>query len=391
MNLKLIFLGILAAAGVVLVSIYNHKTISTDPQIGEEYTITTREKVENQLNSMSLGEKIGQLLYITYDKGTVSDVFNETIRDIKPGGFILFENNIINKNQLNEFVDTLQDISDIPMFIGIDQEGGVVQRLRAKEDITATDIPSMYDIGRAYTTDKKLPYDMGDVMGKELRVFGINMDFAPVVDIYSNPANTVISTRAFSNTSDHVSEMALAVGQGLSDNGVIPVYKHFPGHGDTREDSHYVLPISNKSYDELSNLELVPYFDLIKNGVDVIMVGHIALPKITGDNIPASLNKKIVNDILRDKLGFQGLVITDGVNMGALANNYSTKEIACMAIDAGVDMILMPNTSAATYSGLLECLNDGELTIEQVDMAVTRILTLKYNKGLFDERATAST
>ena len=395
MKLKSILLAILiTVCSIVLIVICliiwgGHNNENTT--IEDEAKITsTEEKVTHQLENMSLAEKIGQLLYVVYSSNAVDDRLKDTIKSVKPGGFIIFENNITNKNQLKEYIDTLQNLSDTPMFIGIDQEGGIVQRLKPKGDITATNIPPMYNVGKICGDDKDLPYDIGYVIGRELSVFGINMNFAPVVDIYSNPNNTVIGKRAFSNTSDNVSEMALNVGKGLGDNNIIPVYKHFPGHGDTKEDSHYTLPILNKSYEELSNLELVPYFDLIENGIDAIMVAHIALPKITGDNVPASLNKKVVNDILRDKLGFKGLVVTDGVNMRALSDNYSTKEIVCMAVDAGVDMILMPNTSKDARDGLMECLNEGKITVEQIDAAVKRILTLKYNRGLFNDGKTPS-
>jgi beta-N-acetylhexosaminidase len=180
--------------------------------------------------------------------------------------------------------------------------------------------------------------------------------------------------------------MGIALGKGLSDSGIIPVYKHFPGHGDTNEDSHYTLPILNKTKDELYNLELKPFIDAIKGGAKVIMVGHIALPQITGDNTPASLSSVIVKDLLIDELGFKGVVTTDALNMGALTKNYTAEKILINAINAGVDMLLMPGSSKATITMIEKALNEGKITEDQINNSVRKILTLKYESGLFDKK-----
>lgn len=338
--------------------------------------LTPEEKAENRLKEMTIEEKIGQMLIIFYSSTAVDETLTGVIEDIQPGGFIIFDHNIDNKAQLIEFTGALQELSRIPIFISIDQEGGLVQRLKSKNDLEITRIPPMLEIGQ--TGDRQLAYETGKTIGEELSRFGINMNFAPVIDIFSNPNNTVIGNRAFGSETGLVSEMGISLANGLSDSNVIPVYKHFPGHGDTDEDSHFVLPVIRKSLDELMELELIPFIDAIQNDAAVIMIGHLALPEVTGDNIPASLSGQIINGLLRGQLGFDGVVITDAVNMAALADNYTTKEICIKAINAGVDLILMPVTSRTAMSGILEGLEEGLITADQIDTAVKRILTLKY-------------
>ena len=216
-------------------------------------------------------------------------------------------------------------------------------------------------------------------MAQQLKTLGINLDFAPVVDIYSNKDNKVIANRSFGSNSEEVTTMALALKQGLEDNNVNTCLKHFPGHGDTAVDSHYNLPVINKDYNDLSKVELIPYYKAIKNNTNMIMIGHIALPKITKDNTPASLSKEIITNLLKTKLKYQGLVITDALNMKALTDNYSDKEIYTMAINAGVDLLLMPNGSRKAIEYIKESIKEKKITEQMINTSVTKILTYKYN------------
>lgn len=335
-------------------------------------------KVENTLNEMTLEEKIGQMLMIFYRSTTVDDNLITTLKDVKPGGFILFSENFKSYTQAKKFVDDINSTSDIPMFISVDQEGGRVQRLKKLEDSPVTIIPSMQSLGN--TNDENLSYEVGRVVGEELRVFGVNMDFAPSLDIYSNPQNTVIGNRAFGTTSEVVSKMGLSFANGLKSTGVIPVYKHFPGHGDTKEDSHFTLPVINKTKEELMNMELLPFIEAIKNDAEVMMIGHLAVPSITGDNTPASLSHKLITELLKEELGYSGLVITDALNMKALTNDYSVKEIYVNAINAGVDILLMPSPSRDAVKLIKEAVMNKELTEEQINQSVGKILRLKYKE-----------
>ena len=334
--------------------------------------------VEEKLSNMSVEEKIGQMLMVLDYSKEVDEELLDKLNTIKPGGFILFAENFESYEQTKKLIEDIKSTSDIPMFISIDQEGGRVQRLKELSDAEVTIIPPMYNLG--LTNDVDLAYEVGQVVGEELRVFDINMNFAPVLDIYSNPENTVIGNRSFGTTSSLVSNMALSFAKGQESTGIISVYKHFPGHGDTLEDSHNTLPIITKTKEELMELELIPFIDAIENDADVIMVGHLAVPEITNDNTPASLSKEIVTGLLKEELGFDGLVITDALNMGALTKNYTEEEIYVNAINAGVDILLMADFDTETVEIIKENIKNGTIKMEEIDDSVKKILELKYDK-----------
>lgn len=334
-------------------------------------TMTVEEKVNATMKDMTLEEKIAQMLIVYYTKDTVDTDLQKIITEVKPGGFILMKENITTYDKTQKFVSDLQYYSKIPMIISIDQEGGLVQRMQNLEDIKPTDIPAMYSLGKTENID--LAYQVGRVMAEEMRTLGINVVYAPVLDIYSNENNTVIGNRSFGKTKETVSNMALSLANGLEENGVIATYKHFPGHGDTITDSHFQLPIIRKNYAELSNLEWVPFEKAIVNNAKIIMVGHIALPEITGNDTPASLSEVIITDILKEKLNYQGLVITDALNMGALSNTYSEEEIYTKAIEAGVDLLLMPNGSKKAIEYIKK-----NIAEERIQESVKKILTFKF-------------
>ena len=302
----------------------------------EKKTMTIDEKVDQKLKEMTIEQKIAQMLIVYYSKDEVDSNLKNVFTTNTPGGFILMGDNITTYERTKKMVDDLKKLSDVPLIISIDQEGGNVQRLKSMLDKEITNIPYMYNLG--LKNDLNLTYEIGKIMAYELRTIGVNVDYAPVADIYSNPNNPVIGKRSFGTNKEIVSNHSVKLAQGLEDNKVIATYKHFPGHGDTDVDSHESLPIINKTYDELKEEELVPFKNAINNNAKIIMVGHLALPKITGSNIPASLSKKIVTDILKNDLGYNGLVITDALNMGALTKNYSDEEIYVGAINAGCDL-----------------------------------------------------
>ncbi len=360
----LILLFLLVTSFILLVS-FKRK----DDIVFKEMSID--ERVNNQLKHMTIEQKIAQMLIIDYESDTVDDPLISLLHNYPIGGVILMKPNITTYDKTKKFVQDLQTNSAIPLIISVDEEGGSVQRLKYLTDIEATDIPYMYDLGK--TNDEKLAYNVGKIMAQELRTIGVNVAFAPVVDIYSNPNNKVIGKRSFSNDPNLVSKMANSLAKGLEDNGVIATYKHFPGHGDTDIDSHYNLPIISKTYDDLKNLELKPFNDAIANEAKMIMIGHISLPNIIGDNTPASLSKKIITDILKNDMNYQGLVITDALNMGALTNDYSDDEIYINAIEAGVDLLLMPNN----VEEAIKCLKDN-IDEKRIDKSVYKILKFKY-------------
>ena len=332
---------------------------------------TIEDKVDKQMSNMTLDEKIAQMLVIYYLSDTVDDTLENVLTKYKPGGFILMGDNYSTFDNTKSFIDKLKESSNIPMIIATDEEGGLVQRLKNISDISVTDIPPMYDVGKTGDTSKAK--EVSKVLAEELRTLGINVTFAPDTDIWTNPDNEVIGDRAFGTDSNTVSTMAIAFNQGLEQNGIMGCFKHFPGHGDTSVDSHVSLPVVYKSYEDIKSLELIPFKAAIDSGAKMIMVGHIALPNITGDNTPASLSKKIVNDILKTDYNYKGLVITDALNMCALTENYSDEEIVTMAINAGADLLLMPNGTANTINII-----KSNITEDRINESVKKILIYKY-------------
>lgn len=338
--------------------------------------LSIEEKVNYKMDNLSIDEKIAQMLIVYYIGDEYDENLSNIIKEVKPGGFILMSDNITTYDRTLNFVKGMQNDSDIPMIISTDEEGGSVQRIKGIRDISVTDIPYMYYLGQ--TKDKNLAYKVEEIIANELRTIGVNLTYAPVMDIYSNPNNTVIGKRSFGSDPNTVYDMATSLKNGIEDNLVNTCIKHFPGHGDTETDSHFEIPIINKTLDELENSDLLPFIKSI-NDTNMIMVGHIALPKITNSSIPASLSKEIVTDLLKNKYNYRGLVITDALNMRSLTNNYSDKEIYTMAINAGVDLLLMPNGSKNAIKYIKEAIDDEEIDINTINESVRKILTYKYS------------
>lgn len=329
-----------------------------------------KDKIEKIISKMSLEEKIAQMLIIDYDKDHYDEETLNYIKSAPPSGFILMKNNITTYDKTKSLSTSLIKNSKYPLFISIDEEGGNVQRLKNLSDVSLSDIPFMQSLGQL--DDESITYQIGKVIAEEVRTIGVNLDFAPDIDIYSNLNNKVIGKRSFGDNPDIVSKHAISLSKGLEDNKVMSVFKHFPGHGDTSEDSHTSLPIVNKTKEDLESFEFIPFKKVIENGAKMIMIGHIALPNITGDNTPASLSKDIVN-ILKNDLNYNGIIITDALNMGALTENYSNEEIYIKAIEAGCDILLMPKDGIKTVDYI-----KGKISEERVDESLRKILKYKY-------------
>lgn len=341
------------------------------------------QKVDELLESMTLEEKIGQMLIINIDSDTFDEELKKYLDEVKPGGVILMKPNFTTYEQTRNLVRDLKNSSEIPFIVSVDQEGGRVQRLQYLTDVSPVFVPDMFSLGKM--NDSDLAYEVGTVIAEELRTLGINMDFAPVLDIYSNKENKVIGSRSLGDNVNTVSKLALRVAEGLEDNGVIPVFKHFPGHGDTSTDSHVSLPIINKTYEEAEKLEFVPFKKAIESGAKVIMTGHISFPDITGDNTPATLSKVLVTDVLKKKLGFKGLVITDALNMKALTNNYSNEEIILKAVEAGNDILLMPVDVRLAVEVIKNNVSE-----DRINSSVRKILEFKYKYLKIDNELNSS-
>lgn len=336
------------------------------------------DKIKDKVESMSLEEKIGQLFIVGFEGEEINDEIVDLVKNQKVGGLIYFSRNIVDSNQIINLNNEIKAIEkDIPLFISVDEEGGVVSRV--PEEFVK--LPSSGYIGQF--NDENLSYNVGKIIAKELNSLGFNMDFAPVLDIDSNPNNTVIGERAFGNNSEIVSRLGIKTMEGIKDGKIIPVVKHFPGHGDTDVDSHYGLPIVKKTLEELENLEFIPFKNAIDNGADVVMISSIILESIDNE-YPATMSKKVTTDILRDSLGFDGVIATDDMTMGAIVDNYNLADAVIMSINAGSDLVLVCHGYDDIINSIVavkDAVNSKIISEEKIDESVYRILKLKdkYN------------
>ncbi|GGB04055.1 beta-N-acetylhexosaminidase [Macrococcus hajekii] len=324
-----------------------------------------------EVSQLTLEEKIYQSLILGFDGTVVSPQLSERLSD-KLGGVILFNRNITSVaqvQQLNQSISTVQQ--EIPPFIGVDQEGGRVNRLPA----ALGNSPSAFTM--AQSGDREYVYEQGRWTGQKLKQLHFNLDFSTVLDIWTNPANTVIGDRSFGTTADSVTTYAGAFNEGIQQEGMVTAGKHFPGHGDTFLDSHLALPVSQSDMKRLNEVELVPFIRL-KNDMDMMMVSHIVMAKL--DNQPSSLSRRVTTELLQDKLGYKGVIITDDMAMGAIANGYSQSEAVIQAFKAGNTMILIGSDigdADVLVNEVVEAVRRGDIKEEQIDENVQKILRLK--------------
>ena len=346
-----------------------------------------RRQAEKLLEEMTMEERVYQLFIVTQEQLTgVSQVTQsgvttkDAVRKYPVGGVIYFGGNLITRDQCQMMIQNLQSYAKTPLFIAVDEEGGTVARLGKNPSMETTVFPAMKEIGAS--GDPQEAYRVGYTIGSEMKELGFNLDFAPVADIWSNPENTVIGSRAFGSDAKTVAEMIAACVKGFQESDTLCTLKHFPGHGDTKADSHYGMAESLKTLEELYDCELVPFQAGIEVGVPFIMIGHISLPNITVDNVPVTLSKEIVTDLLRNEMGYQGIIITDSMSMGAITERYSSGESAVQAILAGVDVILMPKNLQDAAQGILEAVEERRITEERINESVLRILEVKIKNGI---------
>lgn len=361
----------------------NHNNATSSSPV--ESTQPPQDRIQDKLKELSVSEKVGQLIMAGMDGTEVDEAAKELIRSYNVGGLIFYSNNMKDAKEALQLFNNLKEInvqqkSGIPLFMSVDEEGGKVSRMPP----TLKKIPSAKKVGD--TKNKQLATQIGNVIGDQLQSFGLNMDYAPVLDVNSNPKNPVIGDRAYGNEINIVSQMGIAVMKGLQQRNIIPVVKHFPGHGDTSVDSHIGLPIVNHNIERLRQLELVPFKQAIAEGADAVMIAHILMPKID-KSAPASFSSIIIHDLLREELGFAGVVISDDMTMGAITEHYDMGEAAVKFIQAGGNVVLvghgMENIQSVAKA-LTDAVQQGEITPQMLDERVTQVLQLKQKYQLTD-------
>lgn len=354
---------------------------------GESAELTTEEQIDEMLEGMTLEEKAAQLFVVQPEDlvdgvSCVIQAGDATRRGLETypvSGIIYMEQNLQSEDQVKEMLRNVQQFSrectGLPLLTCVDEEGGTVARVAGSGNFDVPDVGNMSDIGASGDTEQAR--QAGEIIGTYLSELGFNLDFAPDADVWSNPANEIVRYRSFGTDPKRVSEMSMAVLDGLMSQGVTGVLKHFPGHGATEGDTHEGYAYTNKTWEELESCELIPFQTGIEQGAPVIMVGHISLPNVTGDETPASLSHEIVTKRLREQMEYDGVIVTDAMNMGAVAENYEPAEAAVKALQAGVDLILMPEDFRAAYQGVLDAAEDGTLSKKRIDQSLRRILRLK--------------
>lgn len=381
------FLAVLLGAALAL-SCVGCGTANTDTGSTAQNPPEQTDKVQQIVDSMSLEEKVAQLFIVQpeaiVDIGTATaagDATRQAIDKTPVGGFVYFSDNLQSKQQVQEMLRNVQTYSEdrigLPAFLSIDEEGGTVARVASTGRFDVTNVGDMATIGA--TGDVEQAKQAGDTIGTYLSELGFNLDFAPDADVLTNPENTVVKKRSFGSDPQVVSDMSLAVAQGLAQHQVHSVYKHFPGHGATEGDTHKGYAYTNKTLDELKQSELIPFEHAIENGAEFIMAAHISVPNITKDDTPTSLSKTMITDVLRGQMGYDGIVVTDAMNMGAVTEQYTSAQAAVKALQAGADIVLMPENFQEAYHGVLDAVKNGELTEKQINTAVTRIVKVKVN------------
>lgn len=342
------------------------------------------------IGALSLERKVGQLFQVGFHGTDATGTVRELIDSSHVGGVILFDRNLTTPWQVADLSDSLQDVaqaaSGVPLLVSVDQEGGLVSRLPF-----GPRPPGAMAVGA--TGDPGMARELGAAVGGQLRALGINANLAPVLDVDTNPENPVIGTRSFGSDPEHVGAFGAAAAEGLQSRGVVACAKHFPGHGDTAMDSHHGLPVVDHDRDRLDRVELVPFRRAVAADVDAIMTAHVAVPAVDPEvTRPATLSRRVLTGLLREELGYDGVILTDCMEMDAIADGVGTVEGAVRAIGAGADAVLIshtPNRQRAAIEGVVDAVRDGTIPESRVDEAARRVLSLKERR-LGGERDTSA-
>ena len=347
---------------------------------------------DSAIQKMSIREKVGQMFFVRpealdttihwneyaelpdYKLEQVNKTMLAVNKDYPIGGMILYAHNIVDETQLKKFIEEIRELNGSPL-LAIDEEGGRVARIANNENFDVPKYESMAAI--AESDDPEEAYKAAFTIGSYVKKYGFDIDYAPVADVNTNPDNIVIGPRAFSDDPETAAKFVVSYLNGLESAGVIGTLKHFPGHGDVSTDTHYGYASTDKTWDEMLKCEMIPFKAGIKAGAQMIMTAHIAAPKVSGDDLPATLSPVILQDKLRGELGFDGVIVTDAMDMGAITKQFSNAEAAIKSIQAGVDVVLCSREFTQVFDAVVKAVEKGEIKESRIDESVKRILKLK--------------
>ena len=350
-----------------------------------------------RIAGMTLREKVGQMFMVRPDalEGrfgpaelednsitgaiAVTQEMRAVYAQYPCGGFALFRKNMLTPDQLRAFTDDLHDLSAVPPMLAVDEEGGRIARIaNHPANFGVPKFPAMGKI--AADGDEDLAYRAGLEIGTYLCEYGFDIDFAPVADVNTNPRNPVIGDRAFGDDPDTAAGMVRQVVRGLHDGGTAACVKHFPGHGDTGTDTHTGYAETRKTWEQLRDCEMIPFRAGIDEGADLVMTAHIAAPQVTGSSEPATMSYTILTEKLRGEMGFDGLIVTDALSMGAIRKAYSSAEACVRCVQAGADVLLMPYRYFEAFDDVVQAVESGVIPESRIDESVYRILRFKRER-----------
>lgn len=347
-------------------------------------------QITKLIGKMTLKEKVCQMFIlrpesllssteVTTDVTELNREMTDFFNEYPAGGFCLYAKNIIEPSQLLKLTSDFHSLSPCPLLC-IDEEGGRVARIANNDVFGLNKYESMTAL--ALDNDEQKVYDAAHYIGTYISNYGFDVDFAPVADVNTNPENIVIGARAFSDKPDIAAKMVVSYLRGLWNSGITGCIKHFPGHGDTKNDTHTGYAASNKTWAEMLDCEMITFKAGIAAGTEMIMTAHIAAPAVTGSDIPSTMSSVILQDKLRGELGYKGIIVTDALEMGAITQKYTPAEAAIETIKAGADIVLLPIDYKQSVDGIIEAVEKGEISEKRIDESVRRILLLKLKKGL---------
>jgi len=352
------------------------------------FAATTSFARQSPLDDMTLEQRVGQLFMVSLFGSQLNESEREFLQRWQPGAVALFGNNAGTPDEVtrltNAYQQTMVDAGGVPLLIAVDQEGGVISHLT--DGFTTFPAPLVITA----TGDDDLAFAVGQAMGQELAAVGVNMNLAPVADLETNPNNPIIQRRAFGSDPHIAAPIVASVARGLQDAGVLATLKHFPGHGDTTTDSHVTLPVVNLSRERIESVELVPFQAGIDAGAEAVMVAHIWFPALEPQaNLPATLSRNIVTGLLRDEMGFGGLIVTDALAMDAIDTAYSYADASVQAIQAGVDLVAFGistgmQSQEQAMQAVVDAVRAGTIPEARINESVQRILDVKARYSLLD-------